>query len=186
MPSPARAILLLVLFSIPLIEIVLLIKVGQAIGFWWTMLIVVGTAVGGTVLLRRQGVDMLRRVAAAASSGQPPVGPVLDGVLIAIAAVLLITPGLVADTLGLLLLVPPVRKLAVGGLLSRVLTSGSWVWTTTEEDEPRTGPRRPPGASSRPEPDITYDQDGIIIEGEYERLEERTVDPKRNSNRPRG
>lgn len=175
MPSPARAILLLVLFAIPLLEIVLLVKVGQAIGFWWTVLIVLGTAVGGTFLLRRQGIGTLRRVMAAAATGQPPVAPVLDGVVTVIAALLLITPGLFADALGLLLLLPPVRALAVHLVMSRLVVTGA-SWQTAETFREA---RHEPGEPDTTQTDMSRDKDGIIIEGEYTRIEERTVDPRR-------
>lgn len=175
---PARATLLLILVAIPLLEVVLLFKVGQAIGFWWTLLIVIGTGVAGTILLRRQGIGMLRKIMESDAAGTPPVAPVLDGMLVALAAVLLITPGIVADLVGLVLLLPPVRALAVSLLSSRMVFGGF------SSPGGRPGDRSRDGHYHRPDPDITVDEDGIIIEGEYTRLDERTVDPKRGPRKP--
>jgi UPF0716 protein FxsA len=177
MPSPTRAIALLVLLAIPLLEIAALFKVGQVIGFWWTIAIVLGTGIAGAVLLRRQGLGTLRKVMVAAESGQTPVAPMLDGMVIVVAAVLLITPGLLADALGLLLLLPPVRALLVYLVKSRFTVVGAG-WSTTETF-------RQTHRSGHPDPDITRDDDGIIIEGEYTRLDERSADPKRGGDKPR-
>lgn len=177
MPSPIRAITLLVLFAVPLLEIAVLVKVGQTIGFWWTVAIVLGTGIAGAMLLRRQGIGTLRKVMAAAESGQPPVAPVLDGLVKVVAAVLLITPGLFADALGLLLLLPPVRALVVHFAGSRLTVAGaSWSSTQSYHQTQRPG---------RADPDITVDDDGIIIEGEFTRIDERTADPERSGNKPR-
>lgn len=170
MPSPIRAMLLLILVAIPLLEIALLVKVGQALGFWWTILIVVGTAVAGSTLLHRQGIDTIRRVMAAAASGQPPVESLLDGVVLIMAGVLLLTPGLITDALGLLLLIPPVRWLLIRKALKRIIFHGSFeTWTADAEapDETLRRQRESPHGQARHGRD-----EGIVIEGEYQRLDE--------------
>ncbi|MGD9785520.1 MAG: FxsA family protein [Hyphomicrobiaceae bacterium] len=176
MPSPVRAILFLVFVAVPLLEIALLIKVGQIIGFWWTVAIVVVTAALGTTLLHRQGMATIGRLMEQTRSGKPPVKTLVEGALLLAAGLLLLTPGLFTDSLGLVLMVPPIRSLLADQILSRVtiVTLGGG-----GRARPADGPRSAPGAG-RPEQTPRYQdaEDGIIIEGEFERLDEKTVDPK--------
>ncbi|MCB1520133.1 MAG: FxsA family protein [Hyphomicrobiaceae bacterium] len=177
MLSPVRAIMLLVFVAIPLLEIVLLIKVGQSIGFWWTVLIVVATAVVGTSLLHRQGLETLRRLMASTEAGSAPVQTLVEGALLLASGFLLLTPGLITDTFGFILLVPPLRSFLARHVVSKaivVVRNGGWTQGPgPDEDEPRSGGPRGPRQGPRD------DGDGIVIEGEYERLDERTVDPNR-------
>ncbi|HRY07490.1 MAG TPA: FxsA family protein [Hyphomicrobiaceae bacterium] len=188
MQSPIRAILLLIFIAVPLLEIALLIKIGQAIGFWATILLVFGTAAIGTWLLHAQGLETLRRVMVTMEAGKPPVAPVLDGFLLLAAGLLLLTPGIITDTMGLVLLIPPVRTLIVRYGLTRLLvvTVGGRTWQDNQGS--RTGQRtadtwsdvqqdREWPANSRQKRPTSGE--GPIIEGEYERLEERTIDPRR-------
>ena len=101
--------LFLLLLIVPLIEIGLFIEVGGLIGLWPTIGIVMFTAILGTVMLRRQGLAALRSVQARLSAGENPGRLLADGAMILIAGVLLLTPGFLTDTIGLLLLVPTVR-----------------------------------------------------------------------------
>jgi UPF0716 protein FxsA len=100
----------LILLILPLVELYLLIRLGQVIGALATVAIVVGTAIFGVWLLRFE----LRRVAlqlqVAARQGEPPAGRVSDAAAIFMAAVLLMLPGLITDVLGLALLFPPTRR----------------------------------------------------------------------------
>jgi UPF0716 protein FxsA len=186
MHSPVRAILLLIFIDIPLVEIALLIKIGQVIGFWATIALIIATAAIGTWLLHAQGLQTLRRVMSSLDEGRPPITAVLEGFLLLVAGLLLLTPGILTDTLGFILLVPPVRALIVRYGLNRifVVTVAGQSWRTEsrgDEDDLRgawTGPEEPP---ARAEPGVrrSPDKDGPVIEGEYERLEERTVDPRR-------
>jgi len=179
MPSPIRAIVFLIFVAIPLLEIVLLIKVGQLIGFWWTVLIVIGTAALGTSLLHRQGLETLRRMTTSVRLGTPPVQPLVEGALLLGAGALLLTPGLITDALGLLLLVPPIRSLIARAFMSRmtVIVSGGF-WQTEEN-----GPGRTRGADG----DGTWsDKEGPVIEGEFERLDEREPRRPGHKSSPRG
>ncbi len=181
MLSHVRALLLLVLIAIPLLEIALLVKVGQAIGFWWTIFLVLATGVAGASLLHRQGLGTLRRVMASASSGVPPVNSLLDGLLLIVAGLLLLTPGLITDTAGLLLLVPPLRALLVDKALSKVFVSGSFSgWEA--EMEATEEPREPPPGRTRPYRD---DGGGVVIEGEYRRIDENGDDRDRSTGKRR-
>lgn len=104
------AYLLAALILVPLIEIAVFIKVGGLIGALPTIALVILISVAGSWLLRRQGLDTLRKAQASMNAGEMPVSEVADGLLIVFAALLMITPGLVTDALGLVLLIPSVRS----------------------------------------------------------------------------
>jgi UPF0716 protein FxsA len=103
---------LLVLFTVvPLVELYLLIRVGGVIGVLPTIAVVVVTGAVGAALARWQGLGVLRRFQHELSEGRAPTGTLIDGLLILLAAVLLLTPGLLTDLVGFLLLVPGGRAL---------------------------------------------------------------------------
>ena len=102
---------LLALFvSIPLLEIIILLEVGARLGTLPTVLILVGTAVGGATLAHREGLKTLWRLQEKMAHGIMPEKELLDGLLILVAGMLLLTPGLLTDTVGLLLLMPVSRQ----------------------------------------------------------------------------
>ena len=102
---------LLALFvMIPLLEIIVLLEVGARLGILPTILILVGTAVGGATLAHREGLKTLWRLREKMAHGIMPEEELLDGLLILVAGVLLLTPGLLTDTMGLMLLIPVSRQ----------------------------------------------------------------------------
>jgi len=116
---------LLLLFTVvPLIELFLLIKIGGVIGVVPTIAIVIGTGVLGAGLARWQGLAVLRRINDDMTAGRLPTDALIDGLLILVAAALLLTPGLLTDTVGFVLLVPAsravVRKAVAAGIARRV------------------------------------------------------------------
>lgn len=110
---------------IPLTEIALFITVGGWLTLWPTLGLVVLTAVVGAVLVRRQGLDTLRRVQRSVQEMTDPTTPLAHGAMILLAGVLLMTPGFFTDTLGLLLLVPAVRGWLLGRIAQRVVVMGA-------------------------------------------------------------
>lgn len=103
---------LFLLFTVgPLCELILLLYVGSKIGFWGTVAIVLLTGIVGAALARWQGVRALLRVQRRLGRGQMPADELFDGVLILFAGLLLVTPGILSDALGFLLLLPPMRSL---------------------------------------------------------------------------
>jgi len=102
--------LFLLFVSVPLIEIALFIKVGGLIGLWPTLSIVVITAFIGTLLMRTQGANALMRLRQSMERLEDPSEPLADGAMIIFAGALLLTPGFFTDAIGLLLLLPPVRR----------------------------------------------------------------------------
>lgn len=101
--------LLPLLLLLPLVEIAGFVIVGREVGVLNTLALIVLTGIAGVLLLRRQGVDTLRRAQARLDRGEPPVREALDGIFVALGGLLLIIPGFVTDALGILLLLPPVR-----------------------------------------------------------------------------
>jgi len=107
---PIFRILLILFIAIPLIEIYFLIQVGEVIGAWPTILLVVGTAVLGAMLLRIQGISTITRMQTSLEHGELPAQTILEGVMLLLAGGLLLTPGFVTDIFGFLLLVPFLRQ----------------------------------------------------------------------------
>lgn len=102
----------LVLVGLPLAEIALFIETGRVIGAWPVVGLVALSALAGIWLMRLQGPVTLRRAQAAMQRGEPPVAEMLDGTLLFVAALLMVTPGFLTSALGVLLLVAPLRRLA--------------------------------------------------------------------------
>jgi UPF0716 protein FxsA len=112
--------LLIAFIAVPLIEIGLFIKVGGLIGLWPTLAIVLLTAIAGTWLVRRQGALALAELRGSLNELRDPTEPIAHGALILFAGALLLTPGFFTDTMGILLLIPPVRSAVLRYLASRV------------------------------------------------------------------
>jgi UPF0716 protein FxsA len=96
---------------VPLAELYVILRVGDAIGVAWTILLLAADSVLGSVLLRTQGRSVWGRFNAALAEGKMPHREVMDGVLVIFGGAFLITPGFLTDIVGLLLLVPPTRAL---------------------------------------------------------------------------
>ncbi|HEX3019876.1 MAG TPA: FxsA family protein [Chitinispirillaceae bacterium] len=102
---------LILLFTIlPILELFILLQIGTKIGAFSTVLIVIGTAIIGASLARLQGINTIRRIRQSLSEGKIPAEELLDGFLIFIAGLLLVTPGLLTDLTGFLLLIPISRN----------------------------------------------------------------------------
>jgi UPF0716 protein FxsA len=124
--------LVAVFIIVPLAELYVILKVGDAIGAVWTILLLAADSVLGSLLLRAQGRSVWRRFNDALSAGRMPHREVLDGVLVIFGGAFLITPGFLTDIVGLLLLIPPTRAL-VRRLLAQRLGRRVTVAATTRE-----------------------------------------------------
>ncbi|SNX69882.1 UPF0716 protein FxsA [Cereibacter ovatus] len=148
------------ILALPLIEIALFVTIGGAIGLLATMLVILGTAALGIFLLRRQGVEM--QTALRMPQRIDPLKPLADGAVISLAAGLLILPGFLTDTVGALLLIPPLRHALIRRIGRNVRVHATGFQTSTvRRDQPidaeyyeiDPGPRdslRPPGDLGRP------------------------------------
>ncbi|HEU5208792.1 MAG TPA: FxsA family protein [Longimicrobiales bacterium] len=112
--------LILLFIALPVLELVLLLRIGSWIGALPTILLVIATGIVGASLARTQGVAVLARIQRELAQGRPPVASMVDGFLIFAAGVLLLTPGVITDVFGVAFLLPPVRALVRRGLAGRL------------------------------------------------------------------
>ena len=120
-------LLSVIFLAVPIVEIYLLIQVGQVIGALWTVFLVVLTAVVGVWLLRIQGISTLRRAQEKMRNEQMPAQEMLEGIGLLLAGAFLLTPGFFTDTVGFLLLLPPTRAWLVSKLVAHLMRSGQFV-----------------------------------------------------------
>src|SRR4051812_21495730 len=104
-----RLFLFLLFIVVPIAELAVLIQVGQHIGVWWTVAILIADSILGATLMRSQGRAAWRRFNVTLQSGRPPAREVLDGVLVIFGGALLLPPGVITDIFGVVFLLPPPR-----------------------------------------------------------------------------
>lgn len=114
------AYLILLFVTVPLAELALLIWVGGKVGLTTTVALVIVTGILGASLARWQGLATLSRFQARLAAGELPHEDLIDGILILVAGAVLLTPGLLTDAVGFLLLVPVVRRGVRRRLLARL------------------------------------------------------------------
>ncbi|MFD1215012.1 FxsA family protein [Microbulbifer celer] len=143
--------LLILFIALPILEMWVLISVGQEIGALPTIGLVLLTAVVGLALLRRQSLSTVTRAQQKMQAGEMPAREMAEGIFLAVGGALLLTPGFITDAIGFVCLIPGLRQLVLGKLLSHVviLTPG----------KPGRGPSAGPAR----------DRSGNIIEGDYQR-----------------
>lgn len=112
---------------VPLVEIAVFIWIGGLIGVLPTVLLTVVTALAGSLMLRQQGLSLLMRMQKELDAGRAPGNEIMQGAMIVLASILLLLPGFVTDTIGLLLFVPPIREALVRFIIARsnVVVTGS-------------------------------------------------------------
>ncbi len=109
-------ILIILFVALPLVDLWLLFRVGELISFFPTLACVILTGVVGAAIAKRQGISTIARIQQELAEGRMPTSQLGEGILILLAAAVLITPGFITDAFGLLLLVPPIRRLFLKGL----------------------------------------------------------------------
>lgn len=152
-------LLFLLFLVVPLVELYLIIQVGQAIGALPTIGLLLLDSLIGTWLLRSQGRAVWRRFRSTLGAGQAPAREVLDGVLVIVGGTLLLAPGFVTDLVGILLLLPPTRAVVRRGLLRNA--RGRLVMAFAEGAN-----RAAPGRASRQ----AYDVDGTAHDADRDHL----------------
>ncbi|WP_028303294.1 FxsA family protein [Oceanospirillum maris] len=163
---------LLLFIAVPLIEMVVLIKVGQQIGALPTVALVVLTAVIGISLLKQQGIAMLNRANWKLNQGQIPAREMAEGIVLAAGGALLLTPGFVTDTLGFICILPGSRQFILNQVLKNISvspthqsnTQGQWQGIHGEQ-----GPQDFSHSHPHSRPDLSKNRSGDVIDGEYER-----------------
>jgi UPF0716 protein FxsA len=123
-----RLALFVLFIGVPLLEIYVLIQVGQVIGPWWTILLLVLDSILGTWLIKREGSRAWRALRQALETGRMPGKELADGALILIGGTLMLSPGFVTDALGILLILPltrPAARRVLSAVIGRRLLAGT-------------------------------------------------------------
>ncbi len=144
------------LLLVPLIEIVLIVFVGEQLGAWWTFGLLLAMCVLGAWLVRREGGRTWRALQEAVRRGQPPARELTDAALVLVGGTMLLTPGFLTDAVGLFLVLPltrPLTRVWLQTVVASRLLGGSM-----PSDATRPGPARRRRASP-----------GEVIEGEIVR-----------------
>lgn len=133
-------ILLLLFIAIPILEIYLLIKVGERIGLLSTLLTIVLTAIVGASLVRREWIKTINSLQNKLQNNQTPGKELADGAMLLLAGVLLVTPGFFTDGVGFALAFPLtralLRKKLVAILVARVQTTHQGYYTQNTDSHP--------------------------------------------------
>jgi len=144
-------VLALLFVVVPVVEIYILIQIGQTIGPWWTVLLLVAGGFAGSFLVKREGGRAWRALQQSLSARRMPARELADGALILIGGTLLLTPGFVTDFVGLFCILPPTRPLArralIGLVTRRLAAAGGPISGQAGQTSQAGGPwtRRRPG-----------------------------------------
>ncbi len=168
-----QILLFLIFIAVPIIEIALFIEAGRTIGLALTIAITIGTAIAGSFLMRVQGFATLRRFSEAVQNNEMPITPVVDGIGILTAGLLLLTPGLFTDAIGLLLFVPPFRR-GLANWVFRQTMKGGKVHFRYSDSGVKGGPRQ-----ERPRSEPVFKKSDKVIDAEFE-----TIAPEEESDSP--
>jgi UPF0716 protein FxsA len=159
-------ILLLLFIFVPIIEIGLFIQVGGFLGLWPTIGLVLLTAVVGASLVRSQGLQTLMSVQSKLQQGEMPAQQIVEGVMLAVSGVLLLTPGFMTDAMGMLVLLPAPRAAIAKYLMSKVVVksvSGGFHQGGFHQGDFQQGPF---------DSHHDHQRDGNTFEGEFERKDD--------------
>ena len=146
-------LLVIAFVVVPLVEIYVLIQVGQVIGVWWTLLLLIADSIYGGWLIRHEGGRAWQALTNALNSGQMPAKELADAALILVGGTLMLSPGFVTDAMGIVLILPftrPVARRVLTRVVSKRLVAGFV--------DVRQGPR-PPGTGGPP-------SGGPVVRGE--------------------
>ena len=136
--------LLLIFIVVPLLELYILIKIGQLLGAEVTITLVVVTGILGAIFVRAQGFSLVAKIKHDLNEGKLPHKRLFEGVCILASGLFLITPGLITDLSGFLLLIPPLRIRMINALLKK---AGSYIRKEGSTTVTRTYQNRFPNSS---------------------------------------
>jgi len=103
------AVLFILFVVVPILELMIIIQVGQSVGAWNTVILLVVDSLVGAWLVKHQGIGLLKKSQDRMRNGELPSDEIFSGVAVLFAGALMLTPGFLTDLIGLLLLVPPIR-----------------------------------------------------------------------------
>jgi len=152
--------LFLIFTGVSLLEIFVLVKVGGFLGAWPTILLVIITALIGSALVRSQGLQLVQKLQQRMAAGEMPGQQLIEGIMLIITGVLLVTPGFVTDLCGLLLLQPTIRASIAKVILANV----------------KFAPQATMGGFSNQDFSQKKPHDDSVIEGEFEHKEDKKLD----------
>ena len=152
--------------TVSLLEIFVLVKVGSFLGAATTILLVIITALVGSALVRSQGLQLVAQLQQRLAQGEMPGQQLIEGIMLIITGVLLVTPGFVTDLSGLLLLQPTIRAAIAKAILANVNFSSATMGGGFSQSHG--GFSQSQSGFSKP----NLDNDSDIIEGEFERKDD--------------
>jgi len=103
----------LIFIGVPIIEVILFIIIGEQIGLWNTIFIIIITGIIGAILVKSQGISTLNKAMEEIKLNKVPINSIVEGIAILIAGAFLLTPGFFTDTLGCVLLIPKSRNIII-------------------------------------------------------------------------
>ena len=159
--------LFLLFIVIPIVEITILINVGEAIGAWNTVGLVILSAFIGVNMLRYQSLSTLARAQQRSNQGEIPGQEMVEGIVLAVGGALLVTPGFVTDVIGFCCLIPFTRQSLAKALLSRFTVIATEQRHSASAQFYSQDPFS--NASQEPHERPRNVSQGEIIDGEYER-----------------
>ena len=121
------ALLVIAFIVVPVVEIWVIIQIGQVIGAWWTVLLLIADAFFGSWLVRHEGRRAWQALRSALEEGRMPANELADGMLLLIGGTLMLAPGFVSDVFGVLLILPvtrPIGRRLLARLVVRRLAGG--------------------------------------------------------------
>ena len=157
-------LLLLAFIVVPLVEIYVIIQIGQVIGAWWTIALLIADSILGSWLVKREGARAWRALRVALEQGRMPTRELADGMLILVGGILMLTPGFVLDIVGILCILPVTRPLGrrvLTGVISRRLVGVSFPGAPGGAGFPGAG--QDPRTQQRPGP---VNPDSGVVQGE--------------------
>ncbi len=112
-------LLFLLFVVVPILELMVIVQVGQSLGAWNTVAVLLIDSLVGAWLVKHQGLGLIRKSRERLRNGEMPGEEISAGIAVLFAGALMLTPGFVTDAVGLLLLIPPVRHVLVGSIRRR-------------------------------------------------------------------
>ncbi|MGL6261267.1 FxsA family protein [Vibrio sp. WXL210] len=166
-------ILLLAFIFVPIIEIALFVQVGGVLGLWPTIGLVLLTALVGASLVRSQGIQTVLSVQSRLEKGELPAQQILEGVMLAVCGVLLLTPGFMTDAMGMIVLLPAPRAALAQYLMTKVVVKQSGHFHSSGFGGGfGQGPFDPQDPSAHNPFEQNRDEQGNTFEGEFERKDD--------------
>lgn len=153
-------LLAVILILIPAIEIFTFVQVGQSIGYFVALLLLVVMTLLGSYMLRLQGLSTMRNIITTVTSGQSPTYEVMEGIMVGVSAIFLLIPGFISDLIGLSLLIPLTRRWILKMFISRKLRAST---SNRNYQDVQVNIIEPEKITLKPHGQTSYDYEGEYI-----------------------